>query len=209
MSHTGRENGGDRSDAQTRCRELSWPLLNMLALEEAHSSVALGDAWCLFSYMNELSPEESTRQHAILTEGLGTTCSVCDLVPIQTMVAYYDVGEHRPRFEPWILASGNVHRDLAAWLCYRFRGAVAFWGRGTSLWALTPDEDRRRSPWGASSRLIGPFSPGAIAHAIRETPTWARFLGFDFPAPSLAEAMRRGSLIGDLGSAEWRQQAAP
>lgn len=193
------DNAGSDIYRRTLCRGLSWPLLHTMALEEAHASVPLGYSWCLFSYAREeMSLGDSSQQHAMLVEGLSMTCSACEPIPVQTMVAYYDVGDLRPRFEAWMFAAGNVRRGLVAWLCFRFRRPVAFWGEGTSLWALTPDEDRRRSPWGASSRQLGPFRPGAIAHAIRESaPGASTFLGFDFPAPSFAEAVNRASSVGD------------
>ena len=133
----------------------------------------------------------------MLAEGLGTSTSG-EPIPVQTMAAYYDVGERRPRFEPWLFAAGPIRREFVAWLCFRFSRPIAFWGKRDSLWALTPDDDRAQSPWGASARQLGPFCPGSIAHAICESsPASATFLGFDVPAPTFAEAVSRAAFIGD------------
>jgi hypothetical protein len=109
------------------------------------------------------------------------------------MMAYY-TDEPLTLLEPWLFATGNVRLGLASWLCWRFRRPVAFWGDRTSMSALVPDEDRRRSPWGASARSLGGIRAGAIAHAIRESESdAAAFLGFDLPMPSLGAALAQAA----------------
>lgn len=182
-----------------RSSPLPWPQHNARALEVARASVPDGQSWCLFSYARAgMSVEEFSEQHAMLVEGWSRSCARHEPIRVQTMLAlYHDADLQPPRFEPWMFASGTVRRDLVAWLCGRFLRPVAFWGNGTSMSALAPDEDRARSPWGALARSLGPFRPGAITNAIRESsPDAAAFLSFDLPAPTFHEALLRAAFVG-------------
>jgi hypothetical protein len=137
-----------------------------------------------------MSFDEMADQHAHIVNGLARTDGACDPIRLQTMMAHYRTDAGRTRVEPWMFATGSVRRDLVAWFCWRFLRSVAFWGDGTSMYALTPDGDRVRAPWGASARSLGPFRPAAIAHAIQESaPRAAAFLGFDPPVPTFCEAL--------------------
>lgn len=178
---------------------LPWPQHNARALEVARASVPDGHSWCLFSYARAgMSVEEYAEQHAMLVEGWKRSCAAHEQIRAQTMLALYQDAELQPtRFEPWMFASGTVRRDVVAWLCWRFRRPVVFWGDGTSMSALAPDEDRDRSPWGARARSLGPFRPAAITNAIRESsPDAAAFLSFDLPTPTLHEGLLRAALVG-------------
>jgi hypothetical protein len=112
------------------------------------------------------------------------------------MIAHYRTDEARTSLEPWIFATGGVQIELAAWFCSQFRRPVGFWGtEGAALYALTPDKDRARAPFGASARSLGTFRPAAIAHAIHESsPSSSAFLGFNPPAPTFCEALFRATL---------------
>lgn len=179
---------------------LPWPQHNARALEVARASVLDGHSWCLFSYARAgMSVEECSEQHAMLVDGWSRSCAGHEPIRVQTMLALYQDAALRPtQFEPWMFASGIVRRDVVAWLCWRFRRPVAFWGAGASMSALASDEDRDRSPWGALARSLGPFSPAAITNAIRESsPDAAAFLSFDLPAPTLHEALLRAVFLGE------------
>lgn len=174
----------------------AWPQRHDRALREAYASVPCGQSWCLFSYSrDEMSFDEMAAQHAHIVDGLGRKNGTCDPIRLQTMMAHYRTDEARTRVEPWMFATGSVRRDLVAWFCSRFRRSVAFWGDGTAMYALVPDGDRVRAPWGASARSLGAFRPAAIAHAIHESSlTAASFLGFDPPVPTFCEALFRATL---------------
>jgi hypothetical protein len=177
---------------------LPWAEHNARALEVAHASVPDGQSWCLFSYARAgMSIEQCSEQHAMLVEGWSRSSAGHEPIRVQTMLALYgDVDLQHARFDPWMFASGNVRRDVVAWLCARFRRPIAFWGDGTSMFALAPDEDGDRSPWGALARSLGSFRPGVIAHAVRESsPEAAAFLSFDLPAPTFHEAVLRGAFV--------------
>lgn len=173
--------------------DLTWPQLNVRALETAYAAVADGQTWCLFSYARaEMSAEESSNQHAMLIDGLSRPSCACDSTRVLTMVAHYRADGVFTRWEPWLFVIGNVRLGLAAWLCSRFGRPTAFWGDRSSISALAPDADRDRSPWGALARSLGAFRAGAIAHAICESSSdAATFLGFDLPVSSLDEALAR------------------
>jgi hypothetical protein len=141
-----------------------------------------------------MSLDEMAEQHAFILEGLGRDGGGRPLIRLQTMMAHYRAGEARTRLEPWMFATGTIRVGLADWLCWRFDCRVAFWGDRFAMFALAPDGDRARAPWGATARSLGPFRPTAIAHAIRESaPMAATFLGFDPPAPSFCEALIRAT----------------
>jgi hypothetical protein len=187
-----------RSEAVTgSSSDLTWPRLHDRALSEAYASVLCGQSWCLFSYArDEMSFDEMAEQHAHIIDGLDRRDGACDPIRLQTMMAHYRTNGASTRLEPWMFATGSVRRDLVAWFCFRFRRPIAFWGDGNSIYALTPDEDQTRAPWGASARSLGPFRPAAIAHAIHESaPAAAAFLGFDLPVPTFCEALLWATLI--------------
>lgn len=177
--------------------DLTWPRLHDQALSAVHASVPTGQSWCLFSYSRDgISWDEAAEQHARIVDGLDRTSGSCGPIRVQSMMAHYGADDSHLRLEPWIFAAGNVRIGLVAWFCSRFRRPVAFWGDATAMYALTPDEDPARAPWGASPRALGAFCPAAIAHAIQESsPMAAAFLGFGPPAPTFCEALFRATLI--------------
>lgn len=177
---------------RTSSSDRNWPRHHDRALSEAYASVPYGESWCLFSYSrHEMSFDEMAEQHGFIVDGLSLGR---DPMRAQTMMAHYCTHDDRTRLEPWMFATGRIRAELAAWLCSRFRRPVAFWGLEASMYALTPDGDRARAPWGASARSLGPFGPAAIAHAIHESsPMAASFLGFDPPAPTFCQALFRAT----------------
>lgn len=188
-----------RSRTEALGHGLDWPGLNTRALMAAHALVLPGQSWCLFSYWRcTMTPEESWKQHSMLVEGLTRPCTSGEPMRVHTMMAHYLVDDvQRTRFEPWMFATGSVRLGLVAWLCSRFRRPLAFWGEGTSLFALTPDADCKRSPWGAAARPLGTFRSGAIAHAVVESSLEAAtFVGFDVPASTYVDALARTAFVG-------------
>ncbi len=176
--------------------DATWPERHERTLTEAYASVPCGESWCLFSYArDEMSFDEMATQHSSIVDGLGRADAPCGRIRVQTTIAHYRTDTARTRLEPWLFAAGKVRVELAAWFCSRFQRPVAFWGDRASMFALAPDGDRTRAPWGATARSLGPFRTAAIAQATQESaPKAAAFLGFDGLAPTFYEALLRLTL---------------
>jgi hypothetical protein len=161
-----------------------WARLNTEVLTALHASVAVDQAWLLFScWRFELTLEQNTEQHVAVIDGLSRGSS--DL-SMRTVIAHYRLGADGVHREPWLFVIGSATRSakpaLADWLCKRFRRAIAFWGDQLSVHAVMPEGSRR----------LGKFAPGAIAHAVCESsPEAATFRAFaELPSESSRSSCR-------------------
>ena len=86
-----------------------------------------------------------------------------------------------------IFAARDVDRVLVESMLRRHQQDIAIWSDGTSVHALSP----------GTTRCLGEFRPGVVAHAICESSAErANFLAFDLPTNTWIEALARTACVG-------------
>jgi len=165
-----------------------WPQLNEAALLYAYAVAEQDRApWCLFTcWRHEFAIDDNWGHLGWVSKHLPPDTDV------QILVAHYrGAPGSRTRVEPWIFAARDVDRALVESMLRRHQQNIAIWSDGTSVHALSP----------GTTRCLGEFRHGAIAHAICESSAErASLLGFDLPTQTWIEALARTACVGAAAS---------